>query len=123
MRFRLRTLLILMAVGPPLLAGMWWAWPRAIESYRKPSFHELIALIQSTIHTDSWDHIGGPGSIDEFQSRCFLVDGEGNPDGPDPCGRSYSFTPYSEYAKGDGGEFPSLQTPAGLVDDPFAIVK
>jgi hypothetical protein len=27
MRFRLRTLLILLAVGPPVLAGAWWAWP------------------------------------------------------------------------------------------------
>lgn len=26
MRFRLRTLLIVAAVGPPLLAGLWWAW-------------------------------------------------------------------------------------------------
>ena len=26
MRFRLRTLLILLAIGPPLLAGLWWAW-------------------------------------------------------------------------------------------------
>jgi len=26
MRYRLRTLLIVLAVGPPLLAGAWWAW-------------------------------------------------------------------------------------------------
>ena len=31
MRFRLRTLLILLAIGPPVLAGAWWghrAWER-----------------------------------------------------------------------------------------------
>jgi hypothetical protein len=26
MRYRLRTLLIVLALGPPVLAGMWWAW-------------------------------------------------------------------------------------------------
>jgi hypothetical protein len=26
MQFRLRTLLIVLAVGPPMLAGAWWAW-------------------------------------------------------------------------------------------------
>jgi hypothetical protein len=30
MRFRLRTLLILLAVGPPLLAGAWWLTPTTI---------------------------------------------------------------------------------------------
>jgi len=29
MRYRLRTLLILLAVVPPLLAGAWLFWPRA----------------------------------------------------------------------------------------------
>ena len=26
MRFRLRTLVIVLTVAPPLLAGVWWAW-------------------------------------------------------------------------------------------------
>jgi hypothetical protein len=26
MRYRLRTLLIVLTVGPPLLAGAWWVW-------------------------------------------------------------------------------------------------
>jgi hypothetical protein len=26
MRYRLRTLLIAAALGPPLLAGVWWGW-------------------------------------------------------------------------------------------------
>jgi len=39
MRYRLRTLLILLAIGPPLLTGAWWAtakwqserkWPKAL---------------------------------------------------------------------------------------------
>jgi len=28
MQFRLRTLLILLVAGPPVLAGTWWLWPR-----------------------------------------------------------------------------------------------
>jgi hypothetical protein len=27
-RYKLRTLLILLAVGPPMLAAWWWFWPR-----------------------------------------------------------------------------------------------
>jgi hypothetical protein len=26
MRYRLRTLLMVLALGPPLLAGAWWGW-------------------------------------------------------------------------------------------------
>ena len=36
MRFRLRTLMILMAVGPPMLAGLWYVWPR-VEAKRRNS--------------------------------------------------------------------------------------
>jgi hypothetical protein len=32
-RYRLRTLLILMAVGPPLLAVVWWAIPNALTLF------------------------------------------------------------------------------------------
>ncbi len=35
MRYRLRTLLIVLAVGPPVMAGTWWTWV---------TFKELIAL-------------------------------------------------------------------------------
>jgi hypothetical protein len=28
MRFRLRTLLIVLALGPPVLAAGWWAWSK-----------------------------------------------------------------------------------------------
>ena len=30
MRYRLRTLLILLAVGPPALAGLWFAWTNSL---------------------------------------------------------------------------------------------
>ena len=33
MRFRLRTLLILLAVGPPVLAAIWWVWPEFRRSW------------------------------------------------------------------------------------------
>jgi hypothetical protein len=33
MRFRLRTLVILTAVGPPLLAVVWWALPNALTLF------------------------------------------------------------------------------------------
>jgi hypothetical protein len=30
MRFRLRTLLVVLAIGPPVLAGVWWALPHVL---------------------------------------------------------------------------------------------
>ena len=36
MRFRLRTLLIVVALGPPLLAGAWWSAEATIAGWRKP---------------------------------------------------------------------------------------
>ena len=37
-RFRLRTLMILMAVGPPVLAGAWVFAVKAVEAYRIPKY-------------------------------------------------------------------------------------
>jgi hypothetical protein len=34
MRYRLRTLLILMAIGPPLVAGAWFGWMAYRENQR-----------------------------------------------------------------------------------------
>ena len=49
MRFRLRTLLILLAVLPPLLAGAWWGWEewrerRAAEAQRQAVFQFSIGI-------------------------------------------------------------------------------
>jgi hypothetical protein len=43
MRYRLRTLLILLAIGPPVLAGVWFGWQVAAERYRK--YQERAALM------------------------------------------------------------------------------
>jgi hypothetical protein len=40
MRYRLRTLLILLAVGPPVLA--WWAWPAAQARYDAWRWKEAV---------------------------------------------------------------------------------
>src|SRR4051794_32848204 len=98
MRYRLRTLLIVLALGPPVLATVWWAWPKAVEPDTQHTFDELIDLITATFQPDPWDDIGGPGSIDEFPMRCFMLTEtfEENPCGPDPCGCNTLFRPYSE---------------------------
>ena len=41
MRYRLRTLLILLALGPPLIAGAWWTW-RARQPRQSPKRVELF---------------------------------------------------------------------------------
>ena len=126
MRYRLRTLLILLGVMPPVLALVWWAWPKVAESNTQSvivDFDKLIDQITQTIHPDSWDDVGGPGSIDEFSTRCFeLTEAEDDPVGPDPCGRSYSFRPYSEFE--DDVFLPITGLPViGPADDPFATPK
>jgi hypothetical protein len=37
-----RTLLILLAIGPPLVAGAWWGYQREVERRRKADFDRLI---------------------------------------------------------------------------------
>jgi hypothetical protein len=51
MRYRLRTLLILLAVGPPLLAMTWVFVVKAVEAYRLPKYPDAdldVRLIQGT---------------------------------------------------------------------------
>jgi len=48
MPYRLRTLLILMAVGPPLVAGMWWfveSRRNDLDHFRRP-FSGAVELYQ-----------------------------------------------------------------------------
>jgi hypothetical protein len=48
MRYRLRTLLILLAIGPPGLAGMSWCWQDWHRSQRvtcQPAFRNLPAAL------------------------------------------------------------------------------
>ncbi len=43
-RYKLCTLLIILALGPPLLAGAWWGWQRWRDSQRaesRPAFRAL----------------------------------------------------------------------------------
>jgi hypothetical protein len=73
-RFRLRTLLILLAVGPPMLGGAWIGYQRIAERYRKTEFDRLIDLIQATVKPETWDDAdGGRGSDDEFTGSLSLI--------------------------------------------------
>ena len=49
MRYRLRTLLIALALGPPVLAASWFGWCKYQERQRQKEFDELIELIQTTV--------------------------------------------------------------------------
>jgi hypothetical protein len=48
-RYRLRTLLIVLALAPPALAAAWWGWWTYQQSRQREQFDELIPLIQTTI--------------------------------------------------------------------------
>jgi hypothetical protein len=56
MRYRLRTLLILLAIVPPLLAGAWWGWAawRQHDSLGESERHDTLRDIESQM---------GPGLI------------------------------------------------------------
>jgi len=50
MRYRLRTLLIVMALGPPLIAGAWWGWS---EWQTRRVSHEVIGPVGPRVQL--WD--------------------------------------------------------------------
>ena len=60
LHYKLRTLLILLAVGPPMLAVGWYG----IEKYR------------DSLRRDIWEDVGGPGMIDSFGGGIGLFVGE-----------------------------------------------
>jgi len=65
MQYRLRTLLIVLAVGPIIGA---WSY-REAESYLERQRKEASNSV--------WIDVGGPGSIKEFSTLCTLTaDGE-----------------------------------------------
>jgi hypothetical protein len=72
MQFRLRTLLILLAVLPPILAGGWWGWRRYQDYRRQQQFEELIELITTSIDTKRWESIQVPRQV----PRAYTPDGE-----------------------------------------------
>ena len=76
-RYKLRTLLLVMAIGPPLLAGVWWMHQKNTERLRQQDFDNLIHLIQTTVKPESWDDVGGPGSADQFGESLSIVVGSG----------------------------------------------
>jgi len=57
MRYRLRTLLIVLAVGPPLLAGAWLLGQTAVNEYRE---------------RETWRSVGPTDDLDlRFDQRLF----------------------------------------------------
>ena len=62
MRYRLHTLLILLAVLPPLLAANWWAWERCAEYQRRQRILKAIA--------DDFD-----GGVQNFPARASAAAG------------------------------------------------
>jgi hypothetical protein len=71
-RYNLRTLLILLAMGPPLLAGAWISYQRAVDRRRQSDFDRLIDLIEKTVAPESWKHAPGPGQTDGFNESMSL---------------------------------------------------
>jgi general secretion pathway protein D len=49
------------------------AGPGGLGGQPQPDFDTLIELITSTISPESWDEVGGPGSIEEFPLNLSLV--------------------------------------------------
>ena len=77
MCYRLRTLMILLVIGPPLMAGAWWGYQREVERRRKADFDRLLELIEQTVAPEPWNGLDGPGEIDRFDGALSLVIGTG----------------------------------------------
>ena len=73
MRFRLRTLLIVLALGPPVLAGAWRTRQARLARVRQAQFSTVIDQIEATVAPDTWDALGGPGSITGYSPNCFFL--------------------------------------------------
>ena len=76
-RYSLRTLLILLAIGPPMLAGAWWGYQREVERRRRTDFDRLIELIEKAVKPTPWDEVGGLESIDDFTDKLDIIVGSG----------------------------------------------
>ncbi|HEY2414773.1 MAG TPA: hypothetical protein VGI40_21185 [Pirellulaceae bacterium] len=65
MRYRLRTLLIVLALGPPVLAGAWIAPQKVVERYRQWQFDQLVDLITRSIAPGTGDLTDNTLATDE----------------------------------------------------------
>ena len=70
MRYRLRTLLIFLAIAPPLMAGAWTAARRIIANY-------------FTAEVIIWEDVAGPGAIEIFSGTLCTLRIEENSDDSD----------------------------------------
>lgn len=61
-RYSLRTLLILLAIGPPLMAWAWIGGTKVLADYR------------ASRNAVAWEDVGGVGSIQFEPIRCFVDD-------------------------------------------------
>jgi hypothetical protein len=61
MRYRLRTLLIVLALGPPVLAGVWFAWPALRAQYVAWQWREVVERAKLV-------RTGGGGLVGEDKS-------------------------------------------------------
>jgi hypothetical protein len=80
-RYRLRTLLIVLGIGPPLLA-----WGCVVGA-------SIMAKVRA--QDDEWIEVGGPGIIAEFPTSFWLIepDEDAPPiEEPPPCSSSVSAT-------------------------------
>ena len=50
MRFRLRTLLIVLALGPPVLAWIWFGWPQSSGAAVAIAVWLVFAVLWATFH-------------------------------------------------------------------------
>lgn len=61
------------AGGPPSMNVPIGGGPGGLGGGSQADFDALIELIKTTVHADSWDDVGGPGSVKEFSTNLSLV--------------------------------------------------
>ena len=67
MKYSLRSLMLVVALGPPVLAVTWLIGSRAISEYRERQAEQ------------EWTDVGGPGTVAEFTTSGCFVDEDDSP--------------------------------------------
>jgi hypothetical protein len=76
--YKLRTLLILLAVLPPLLAVGWWNWPTVRDALWPPP--PPPPQTAKSIPFSGFDPLGGPDVIVAEAGTSFLIEKAGDTD-------------------------------------------
>jgi len=95
MRYRLRTLLLVLTLGPMMLAGVWWAWPKRRIPGNVSAAQAQVGLLEDAVQLYCLDVGQLPIALDALfipPAEAQLWDGPYLMERPiDPWGNSFRY--------------------------------